>query len=233
MYLGRARQGDWVTVFHSKQCSRSEVVVYSSGHVKPARRLNALEMPLTDIPDWSNTHRTTTWDSDGNPTTDPPLSNIRPYIQGYRDPTLTVFDKDGNLLVDAKTMYLFDSRLDPGLFATDLFIGSDIPEGTCVFRTEYVAEHVSYKHSEKHVFSPGNGIRWFPDRGGGTRYVEGQVLDTDSFGTYANIHYLEILPSGDPRGAYLNSYLYERPQASFLLGQYDSDTLDFRKNPRA
>lgn len=42
----------------------------------------------------------------------------------------------------------------------------------------------------------------------------------------------EVLPGGHASGSYLAMHYFDLPHAKHVLGQHDSDTLDFRKNPK-
>jgi hypothetical protein len=49
----------------------------------------------------------------------------------------------------------------------------------------------------------------------------------------AGVDYFEIIPDGHQKGAYTALTEYERPHATFVVGQLDSDELEVsRKNPR-
>ena len=234
MYLGRVKHGDWVSVVHSKQSVRGKVSL-SSFDGQPefggsGAYLSHLEFPLADIPDWSGSHRTYIYDSSGNVSSvDPPEGPKRPYIQGMNDPTVTLIDSVGNKILDSAKMHILDGRIDPSLFVAEIFIGSDVPVGPCILRTSYLSEHASWQMGESRVYPPGVH-KDYPD--GGTLYSAGHALSTRTFGTWATLHHLEVVPSGNEKGTYINSYVYERPQATFLMGQYDSNTIDFRRNPR-
>ena len=131
------------------------------------------------------------------------------------------------MIFSEKSMHLMDSRISPVLFTVDIFIDSDVPVGKCVLLTSYNSTHVSWVRGTKRTYPLTN--KQYP---GETRWTTGRASATHGMGTWANVHYLEVVPSGNAKGTYLNSYLYKKPQANFLLGQYDSDALDFRKNPR-
>lgn len=49
---------------------------------------------------------------------------------------------------------------------------------------------------------------------------------------YATLSTFEVVPSGSGKGTYQTTFMYERPQATFLLGQHDDGSLDFRRNPK-
>lgn len=224
MYLGRVRQGEWISVSHPKQRVGTAAVIDGRRLLSQAGSLDRLEQPIDDVPDWSDGSYII--DADGIYT--PERSNHLPYIQGYYDPTVTLISADGEVVFSEKPMHLMDNRISPVLFTVDIFIDSDVPVGNCVLVTSYNSTHVSWIRGSKRTYSLTH-VR-YP---GETRWTTGRVSSSYGKGTWANVHHLEVLPSGNPKGTYLNSYLYEKPQASFLLGQYDSDTLDFRKNPRA
>lgn len=42
----------------------------------------------------------------------------------------------------------------------------------------------------------------------------------------------EVLPGGHASGSYIAMHYLDLPHAKFVLGQHDSDSLDFRKNPK-
>lgn len=128
-------------------------------------------------------------------------------IDGSKDPTATVFTADGSVVVDAKKMYQTDPRIHSSLYGVELFIGDDIPEEMCTVLVDYHVV-VSYYRSD------------------------GEIKKKRDFGHLSLIWTMEVVPSGNAKGAYLATHLYQRPQATFVLGQYDSDTLDFRRNPR-
>lgn len=223
MYLGRARQGEWINVSHPKQRMGTAVVTDGRRTLSVAGPIDRIEQPVGDVPDWSESYYTV--DSDKNST--PRRSPYLPYIQGYYDPTVTLISSEGEVIFSEKSMHLMDSRISPVLFTVDIFIDSDVPVGNCVLLTSYKSSHVTWKPGEKRTY-PQSHVR----HPGETIFKPGHISQETVLGTWTNIHHLEVLPSGNPKGTYLNSFLYERPQASFLLGQYDSDTLDFRKNPR-
>lgn len=128
------------------------------------------------------------------------------FIEGVNNPTLTVIDHDGNKVVDSKRMHLLDSQINNCLFVADLYIGDDIPVGVCTARTEY--ESLWHKQS---------------------------LMPTTSqskLQVYATLSTFEVVPSGSGKGTYQTAFMYERPQATFLLGQHDDGSLDFRRNPR-
>jgi len=183
MYLGRFRQGDWVTLTFPK---------FHVGSGAHKDHLEDMQFPRPDVPDWS--------------TVGVDHSVYSDTVFGTENPTLSVVDSSGNVVVEDKRMHLLDSAIDPALFTVSLFLGSDIPVGMCVARTEYVSKwERQYKEN------------WYS-----------QVTERTHSFTYP----FKVVPSGDPKGTYISSYFYNRPHASFLLGQYDSDTLDFRKNPK-
>lgn len=182
MYLGRFRQGDWVTLTFPK---------FHVGSGRHKDFLEDMQFPTPDVPDWSSVDA---------------LGQI--YVAGTENPTLSVIDSSGNVVVEEKRMHLLDSSIDPALFTVSLFLGSDIPVGQCVAITEYVSKWERIRPST------------------GKRYP----LVTER--THSFNYPFKVVPSGDPRGTYLSSYFYNRPHASFLLGQYDGDTLDSRKNPK-
>ena len=226
MYLGRVRQGEWISVSHPKQRVGTAAVMQGRRLLRPAGTLDRLEQPIGDVPDWSDGSYTIEADGTYTPVRDIDSSHL-PYIQGYYDPTVTLISSEGEVVFSEKSMHLLDSRISPVLFTVDIFIDSDVPVGNCFLVTSYNSTHVSWIRGSKHTY-PLTHIR-YP---GETRWTTGRVSNSHGRGTWANLHHLEVLPSGNPKGTYLNSYLYEKPQANFLLGQYDSDTLDFRKNPR-
>ena len=164
MYLGRFRQGDWVTLTFPK---------FHVGSGRHKDFLEDMQFPTPDVPDWSSVDA---------------LGQI--YVAGTENPTLSVIDSSGNVVVEEKRMHLLDSSIDP------------------VAITEYVSKWERIRPST------------------GKRYP----LVTER--THSFNYPFKVVPSGDPRGTYLSSYFYNRPHASFLLGQYDGDTLDSRKNPK-
>ena len=183
MYLGRIRQGEWVTLTFPK---------FHVGSGSHKDHLEDFQFPTPDVPDWS--------------TVGDDFNSYSDTVVGTDEPTVTVLDNTGATVIDAKAMHLWESRLDPALYTVSIFIGPDVPVGQCVARTEYISKwEQQYK---------------------GTWYS--QVTEK----THSLLYPFEVLPSGDGRGTYISSYFYERPHGTFLLGQYDSDTLDFRKNPR-
>lgn len=123
-------------------------------------------------------------------------------VTGVNDPTLSVFAPDGTQVVTDMKMYQLDTRLDPSLYTVELFLGDDIPEDLCTVRLEYSA------HNKRN-----------------------SIL-TANYGDMVMLWTMRVLPSGNSKGSYLESYVYNRPNADFLLGQYDNDSLDFRRNPR-
>jgi len=51
--------------------------------------------------------------------------------------------------------------------------------------------------------------------------------------SYADLFKFEVTAAGHQNGGYTNLYFYERPHANYVVGQLDSDVLEFRKNPAA
>ena len=186
MYLGRFRQGDWVTLTFPKFRVVAE----------------EMEFPSPEVPSWSEASGAEVGYRAGY---------YNQYPRGTENPILSVIDSSGSVVVEDKRMHLLDSNIDPALFTVSLFLGSDIPVGQCVARGEYVS-------------------RWKKIENGPDGYR--RETDIRSPQTHNVTYPFKVVPSGDPRGTYISSYFYKRPHASFLLGQYDGDTLDFRKNPR-
>ena len=184
MYLGRFKQGEWLTLTFPK---------FHIGSGAREDHLEDFQFPTPDVPDWS--------------TVGDDFDSYSDYVTGTEEPTVAVLDNTGTIVIDAKAMHLWEIQLDPSLYKVSIFIGSDVPVGQCVARTEYTS-------------------RW-------ARQYKGEWYLNPRIVQHHSLSYpFEVLPCGDGRGTYISSYFYERPHASFLLGQYDGGRLDFRKNPR-
>ena len=61
----------------------------------------------------------------------------------------------------------------------------------------------------------------------------GHVSYSSGGNNFADLFRFEVVPSGHQSGSYINLHFYEKPHASFVVGQLDVDLLEFRKNPEA